>query len=564
MNTLKADERHAEQIDALTRQIESERRTAEEGRLQLMTQCQQVSYILHTHTYAKLILLYLTLYMQISQQLDKGQASKLTLEKRLESYEATLTSMQQQYQDKLTAELAANEALQTQCTALHLAHEQLRSQVGISEGEAKRGRVEVQRLKDGYDAVQVQYKEQCRLYESVCKDHESLQVSHDVVEQRLQEHVSEVTRLSEQLTHTQQERENLKARLTETSAKYTSELEQGRVFAERINALEATVTALESEKAVLPSENQRLLALTQAPPTATATAADNIKGISKPPLRVHVEEQGLPHHTRPHIYPSSSDDEMLLPPVSIPASPDAAFRPLTYEPRPAPPYLNAPDIDLRGRSTNRFGGERSELSGDTAPVPGSFLEDDFSGYQHIGSSGHNYDPRVVELEEDRYRLTTVIKEVSFVHIITHAYVLFTNISVLPLLYTLSIYGILKMREEMEALQQRLRDQTAGPLEKGKVENTTSQLASAMQTDEIARLKVIATCVHTWCIHILVLCMLCVTTLLSARQVELIVIIILTPRTGWSRARPRSSSCARRGKSLSTSATSSAPPMPRPL
>ena len=50
MNTLKTDERHAEQIDALTRQTESERRTAEEGRLQLMAQCQQVSYILHTHT----------------------------------------------------------------------------------------------------------------------------------------------------------------------------------------------------------------------------------------------------------------------------------------------------------------------------------------------------------------------------------------------------------------------------------------------------------------------------------------------------------------------------------
>ena len=47
-----------------------------------------------------------------------------------------------------------------------------------------------------------------------------------------------------------------------------------------------------------------------------------------------------------------------------------------------------------------------------------------------------------------------------------------------------------MREEMEALQQRLRDQTAGPLEKGKGENTTSLLGSAMQTDEIARLEVI--------------------------------------------------------------------------
>ena len=49
MNTLKADERHTEQIDALTRQIESERRTAEEGRLQLMTQCKQVAYISDIH-----------------------------------------------------------------------------------------------------------------------------------------------------------------------------------------------------------------------------------------------------------------------------------------------------------------------------------------------------------------------------------------------------------------------------------------------------------------------------------------------------------------------------------
>ena len=47
MNTLKADERHAEHIDALTRQMEGERRTAEEGRIQLMAQCQQVSYVLH-------------------------------------------------------------------------------------------------------------------------------------------------------------------------------------------------------------------------------------------------------------------------------------------------------------------------------------------------------------------------------------------------------------------------------------------------------------------------------------------------------------------------------------
>ena len=47
-----------------------------------------------------------------------------------------------------------------------------------------------------------------------------------------------------------------------------------------------------------------------------------------------------------------------------------------------------------------------------------------------------------------------------------------------------------MREEMEALQQRLRDMTAGPLEKGKGENATSQLGSAVQADEIVRLKVI--------------------------------------------------------------------------
>ena len=92
-----------------------------------------------------------------------------------------------------------------------------------------------------------------------------------------------------------------------------------------------------------------------------------------------------------------------------------------------------------------------------------------------------------------------------------------------------------MREEMEALQQRLRDQTAGPLEKGRGENTTSQLGSAVQTDEVARLKVIATCMH-------ILFMLCFSTSLSSR---LITVIILTPRSGCSRARPRSSSCARR-------------------
>ena len=61
MSTLKADERHSEQIDALTRQIEGERRTAEEGRIQLMAQCQQVSNISHTHTYTVLICYY-TLY----------------------------------------------------------------------------------------------------------------------------------------------------------------------------------------------------------------------------------------------------------------------------------------------------------------------------------------------------------------------------------------------------------------------------------------------------------------------------------------------------------------------
>ena len=63
MSTLKADERHSEQIDALTRQIEGERRTAEEGRIQLMAQCQQVSYISHMHTYAILIYYYTLHYM---------------------------------------------------------------------------------------------------------------------------------------------------------------------------------------------------------------------------------------------------------------------------------------------------------------------------------------------------------------------------------------------------------------------------------------------------------------------------------------------------------------------
>ena len=352
--------------------------------------------------------------------MDKEQASKLVLEKRLESYEAALTSIQQQYQDRLNAELAANEALQTQCTALHLTHEQLRSQVGISEGEAKRGRLEVQRLRGEYDAVQVQLKEQCMLYESVCKEHESLQLSHDEVERKLHERVFEVTRLSDQLTLTQQEREALKARLDETLTKYTSELEHGREMADRITALEATVTALESEKAALSSENQRLLVLTQA--RHTTTAAADIKDVTKPSLRVRVDEQALPHP-----YHSSSDDDMPLPPVSIPASPDAAFRPLTYEPRPAPSYFNASDVVFRGESTNRLGGERSELSGDTAPVPGSFLEDDYSGYQQVGTREHNYDPRVLELEADRDRLTSVIKEVSVVHIITYAYILCTSV-----------------------------------------------------------------------------------------------------------------------------------------
>ena len=341
--------------------------------------------------------------------MDKEQASKLVLEKRLESYEATLTSMQQQYQDKLNAELAANEALQNQCTALHLAHEQLRSQVGISEGEAKRDRLEVQRLKDGYDAVQVQYKEQCRLYESVCKDHESLQVSHDVVEQRLNEKESEAARLSYQLEQSQQERDDLKPRLDETLVKYTSELEHGREMAETVTRLEATVTALESEKATLSNENLRLLALTQLPHT---TVAADIKDFTKPTLRLHIDEKGLPYTTHPHPYPSSSDDDMPLPPVSIPASPEAAFRPLTYEPKPVPPLFNTPDVGFRGGSTKRLGIERSELSGDTAPVPGSFLEDDYSGYQQVGTREHNYDPRVLELEADRERLTSVIKEVS--------------------------------------------------------------------------------------------------------------------------------------------------------
>ena len=411
--------------------------------------------------------------------MDKEQASKLALKKRLESYEAALTSMQQQYQDKLNAELAANEALQTQYTALHLAHEQLRSQAGICEGEAKKGRLEAQRLRDQYDTVQVQYKEQCMLYEGVYKDRESLQVSRDEVERRLHEKESEITRLSDQLTQTQQEREDLKARLDEVSAKYTSELEHGQEMAERITALEATVTALESEKAALSSENQRLLALTQAPPS-TAT---NIKDLRLPSLRVRVDEQALPHP-----YHSSSDDDMPLPPVSVPASPDAAFRPLTYEPRPAPPHFNLPDVGFRGGS-NRLGVERSELSSDTAPVPGSFFEEEYSGYQQEGERGHNYDPRVMELEEDRDRLTSVIKEVSVVIIITHTYVYYAD-CYSSYMYNLIIYLILQMREEMEALQQRLRDPTAGPLEKGKGEKTTSQLGSAVQTDEIARLKVI--------------------------------------------------------------------------
>ena len=340
----------------------------------------------------------------------------MMLEKRLESYEAALTSIQQQYQDKFNAELAANEALQTQHTALHLAHEQLKSQVGISEGEAKRGRLEAQRLRDGLDAVQVQYKEQCRLYEGVCKDHESLQVSHDEVERTLHERVFEVTRLSDQITQTQQEREALKARLDETLTKYTSELEHGREMAERITALEAAVTALESEKAALSTENQRLLLLTQAPHTA---AAADVKDLRKPSLHVNIDDQSLPHTTRPNTSPS--DDDMPLPPVSIPASPEAAFRPRlqTYEPRPAPPLFNTPDVSFRGGSTNRLGVERSELSGDTAPVPGSYLEDEFSGFQQVGARGHNYDPRVIELEEDRDRLTSVIKEVSVVRIITY-------------------------------------------------------------------------------------------------------------------------------------------------
>ena len=266
----------------------------------------------------------------------------------------------------------------------------------------------MQRLRDGYDAVQVQYKEQCRLYESVCKDHESLLVSHDEVERRLNEKVSEVARLSDQLTQYQQECDDLKARLDETLAKYTSELEHGRVMAERITALEATVTALESEKTALSSENQRLLNLIQAPHTIPAAA--DFKDIRKPSLHVIIDDQSLPHTTRPNT--SSSDDDMPLPPVSIPASPDAAFRPLTYEPRPAPPLFNTPDVGFRGGSTNRLGVERSELSGDTATIPGSFLEDEFSGFQQVGARGHNYDPRVIELEEDRDRLTSVIKEVS--------------------------------------------------------------------------------------------------------------------------------------------------------
>ena len=54
-----------------------------------------------------------------------------------------------------------------------------------------------------------------------------------------------------------------------------------------------------------------------------------------------------------------------------------------------------------------------------------------------------------------------------------------------------------MRGEMEALQRRLRDRTAGPLEKDKGENTASQLGSAMQTDEIARLKVISKCIFVY-------------------------------------------------------------------
>ena len=68
MNTLKAGERHTEQMDALTRQIESDRRTAEEGRLQLMTQCQQVpyiSYISKRNVYT-CILLFFTLYVDNS------------------------------------------------------------------------------------------------------------------------------------------------------------------------------------------------------------------------------------------------------------------------------------------------------------------------------------------------------------------------------------------------------------------------------------------------------------------------------------------------------------------
>ena len=67
-----------------------------------------------------------------------------------------------------------------------------------------------------------------------------------------------------------------------------------------------------------------------------------------------------------------------------------------------------------------------------------------------------------------------------------------------------------MREEMEALQQRLRDQTAGPLEKGKGENSTSQLGSAIHTDEIVRLKVIFTCFFVY-----VCCMLYSTSLSRA-------------------------------------------------
>ena len=270
----------------------------------------------------------------------------------------------------------------------------------------------MQRLRDGLGAVQVQYKEQCMLNENVCKDHESLQVSHDEVVLRLNEKVSEVARLSDQLTQYQQERDDLKAHLDETMIKYTSELEHGREMIKRITALEATVTVLESEKAVLSIENQRLLALTQAQHTAV-----DIKDVTKPSLRVHIHEQGLPQSS---FYPSSSDDDMPLPPVSIPASPDTAFRPLTYEPRLAPPHFNRPDVGLKGGFTNRLGVERSKLSGDTAPVPGPFLEDEFSDHQQVGVVGHNYDHRVVELEEDRDRLTSVIKEVSVVHIISHA------------------------------------------------------------------------------------------------------------------------------------------------